>query len=138
MVSRRSVEDAHGVELPQSARNCQQRRVGGFFDHGILSLFEIDQDDVRKLVARLKIRSRNAPVKTGAGDPCVNGWNVWPHNTATFVPGNKELEGLKATWTNEAKPIEMLSCSSPKGDWLHVEIWSVGDHAVIKLYTDWN
>jgi len=138
LVDRSAVEDAHGLKLPQSVRNCQQRRIVRFVDHSVLSLFELDQNEVQKFLAQLKIKSRNPPAKTGAGDPCLNGWNVWPENTATFVPGNKELGGLKRTWVNEAKPIEMLSCSSPKGDWLHVEIWSVGDHAVIKLYTDWN
>ena len=138
LVSKSSVEDAHGLKLPQSARNFQQRRVGGFLDHGILSLIEIDQDQVQQFVAQLKIKSRNGPAKTDVGDPCINGWNVWPEKSATFVPGNKSLAGLKPTWPGEAKPIEMLSCSSPKGDWLHVEIWSVGEHALIKLYTDWN
>ncbi len=138
LVSNSSVESAQGLKLPPSARNCQERRVGRFVDHGILSLFELDQTEVQKFVAQLKIKSRNPPAKTGTGDPCLNGWNVWPENAATFVPGNKELGGLKRTWTTEATPIEMLSCSSPKGDWLHVEIWSVGDHALIKLYTDWN
>lgn len=138
LVSRSSVEGSHGLTLPQSVRNCQQRRIRGFTDHGVLSLFELDQKDVQRFVAQLTIKSRHPPAKTGAGDPCLNGWNVWPENTATFVPANKELGGLKRTWVNDTKPIEMLSCSSPKGDWLHVETWSVGDHALIKLYTDWN
>jgi len=138
LVSRSSVEAAHGLKLPPSARNCQQRRVGGLLDHGVLSLFELDENEVQNFVAQLKIKSRNSPAKAGAGDPSLNGWNVWPENAATFVPGNRDLGRLKRTWTSDAKPIEMLSCSSPKGDWLHVEIWSVGEHALVKLYTDWN
>jgi len=132
------VEDAHGLKLPQSARKCQQRHAGRFLDHGILSLFELDQNEVHEFVAQLKIKSRNLPTKTGPGDPCLNGWNVWPENSATFVPSEKDLGGLKPTWSSEPVPIEMLSCSSPKGDWLHVEIWSVSNHTLIKLYTDWN
>lgn len=138
IISKEKVEQAHSLQLPVSARDLQQKRMGGIADRGILSLFEIDQDDVQQFVAQLEIRSRNLPAKTGYGNPCVNGWNVWPTNSPTFVPGNKEFEGLKPTWTGQATPIEMLSCRSPKGDWLHVEIWSVDEHALIKLYTDWN
>ena len=137
-ISRSQVEDAHGIKLPPSARNFQQRQVGGFPDHGVLSLFEIDQNELQQFTAQLKIKSRNSPAKVGPGNPCLNGWNVWPENSITFVPGNKELDGLRPTWTEEAKPVEMFSCSSPKGDWLHVEIWSIGNHVLIKLYTDWN
>ena len=137
-VTGKDVQEAHGLIIPSSARNFQQVRTGGSMDHCILSLFEINSNDVQTFISQLKVRSRNSPAKPGVGDPCVNGWNVWPANTSTFVPGNEELDVLKATWTGEAKPIEMLSCSSPKGDWLHVEIWSVGDHSLVKLYTDWN
>ena len=138
LVSGKRVEDAHGLKLPASARNFQQRRVGRLFDHGILSLFEMDENEVQQFVVQLKIKSRSPPAKAGVGNPCLNGWNVWPENSATFVPGNEALEGLKATWTGEARPVEMLSCGAPKGDWLHVEIWSVGEQALIKVYTDWN
>jgi hypothetical protein len=31
-----------------------------------------------------------------------------------FVPGDRELEGLKTTWTETAKPIKILSYNSPK------------------------
>lgn len=138
LVSRKSVEEAHGLNLPPSAQSCQQIRMGAFFDRGILSLFEVDRSEIQQFIAQLKIKSRNSPRNTGVGNPCINGWNVWPEHSATFVPGNKQLNGLKSTWKSEATPIEMLSCGSPKGDWLHVEIWSTGDHALVKLYTDWN
>jgi len=132
------VESAHGLNLPESARKFQQRRTGGLLDHGILSVFEMNQSDLQQFVSQLKVKSRSSPVKPGPGNPCINGWNVWPEKSATFVPGNRELEGIKPTWKGETTPVEMLSCSSPKGDWLHVEIWSVGDQAAIKVYTDWN
>jgi len=124
--------------LPLSARNLQEIRTRGLLDRGILSLFEIKQTDVQVFVAQLKVNSRNVPAQTVPGDPCVNGWNVWPKTSETFVPGNKELSGLKSTWIGKAVPIEALSCSSSKGDWLHIEIWSVQDYAVVKIYTDWN
>jgi hypothetical protein len=59
-------------------------------------------------------------------------------NTLNHGPGNSDLDGLKRTWSGEAHPLEMLSCASAKGDWLHVEIWAVDDHALLKIYTDWN
>lgn len=138
MVTAKDVQQAHGLKIPSSARNFQQVRVGGSWDHGVLSLFEVDQSGVEEFLSQLQVKSRSSPVKLGVGDPCVNGYNVWPTNSPTFVPGNEELDVLKPTWTGEAEPIEMLSCSSPKGDWLHVEIWSVGNHSLVKLYTDWN
>jgi hypothetical protein len=136
--TRAAVEEAHGLKLPSSARKFQQRRAGGFLDHGILSLFELDKSEVQQFVAQLKIKSRASPTTAGPGNPCVNGWNVWPKYSPTFVPGNEELAGMKTTWSGQATPTEMLSCHSPKGDWLHVEIWSVEDHSLIKVYTDWN
>src|SRR6266567_4873798 len=135
LVSSEKIERAHGLKLPTSAHNCQHIGGGGFLDRGALSLFEMDRNDVQKFVMQLNVRSRRKPERLG-GDPCVNGWNVWPKGSATFVPGNEEFAKLKRTWTGEAEPIEMLSCKSPKGDWLHVEVWSVGDHALVKLYTD--
>jgi hypothetical protein len=137
-VNKKTVEQAHGLKLPESARNCQQRCIGYLFDHGILSLVEIDDRELPEVLAQLNIRSRNPPAKQGFGNPCVNGWNVWPANSTTFVPGNRGLGGMKHTWAGPATPVEMLSCSSAKGDWLHVEIWSVAGHKLLKLYTDWN
>jgi len=136
-VSRRSIENTHGVKIPHSVRNIQQLRDGWFLDRGILSMFEIDENKVEEFVGQLRVKSRNKPT-TNAGDPRRNGWNVWPTNSATWVHGSRGLEGLKTTWHGEAKPIEMLSCESSMGDWLHVEIWSVGDHALVKMYTNWN
>jgi hypothetical protein len=137
-VPKETVERAHGIRLPGDVYNCQNIRTGGLVDRGVLSLFELNQSEVGPFLAQLKIRSRQPPVRSGSGDPCINGWNVWPTNSNTFVPGSTELMGLKRTWTEDAKPIEMLSCDSSRGDWLHVEVWAVGTHALIKLYTDWN
>lgn len=134
------VERCHGIKLPASARNLQHKTSGGwgFLDRGALSLFETDQKDVQSFVAQLSIKSREPPARSGSGDPRQNGWNVWPERSATFVPGNTVFGGLRTTWQGAATPIEMFSCSSSKGDWLHVEIWSVEDHALVKIYTDWN
>jgi hypothetical protein len=134
----RDVESAHGLKLPASSRNFQHKRSGGMLDHGVLSLFEIDQGDVKGFESQLNVRSRDKPTLAGPGNPCINGWNVWPQTASTFVPGNREFDVLKPTWVGPAKPVEMLSCSSTKGDWLHVEIWSADRSVIVKLYTDSN
>jgi hypothetical protein len=136
--SKRTVERAHGLKLPASARNFQLRQWGGFLDKGIVSLFQIGKQDVPIFTRQLTIKERKLPIKRGPGDPTVNGQNVWPDKISTFVPGNLSLAGLKRTWSGEAVPSEMLSCASPKGDGLHVEIWFTDTEAIIKLYTDWN
>ena len=101
-------------------------------------MFEMSTNDCCSFVSQLQIRSRTAPVRT-KGDPTINGWNVWPIGSATFVPGNSQYAGFRRTWQGAAAPLEMLSCSSPKGDWLHVEFWSLnGDAILVKMYTDWN
>jgi hypothetical protein len=137
-VTKKVVEDAHGVTLPGSSRNFQQKKSGIFLDRGILSLFEMNTNDLQEFTSHLNIKARNLPVKNGPGDPGVNGWNVWPQDTPTFVPADEGLKGLKKTWEGEAKPVQMLSCGSPKGDFLHIEIWSVTNGLLIKMYTDWN
>ena len=101
-------------------------------------MLEIDQAELSEFVANLEIKQRFAPAKSGFANPCINGWNVWPHSARTFVPGNEDLNRLKQTWKGDAAPVEMLSCASTKGDWLHVEIWSISDGTLIKIYTDWN
>ena len=135
-VDRSTVENAHGLKLPKSASNLQQRSFGALADRGIASFVEIDRPDVEEFVSQLKVRSKHKPAKPGPGDPRINGYNVWPERTPTFVPGN--IGKMNRTWRTSPSPVELLSCDSPKGDWLHVEIWSVGNRALVKLYTDWN
>ena len=132
------IEKVHGVLLPDGARCFQQKGGGIGPDKGSLAMFECDFAALDAWISTLKIRSRLAPLKA-IGDPCVNGWNVWPTNASTFVPGNAEFSGLKRTWRGETTPVEMFSCVSPVGDWLHVEIWKASaTNAVVKIYTDWN
>ena len=137
-IDSQGIENAHGLKLVPSARSFQQLSKGSFIDDGVLSMFEIDSQELDEFIAQLEIQSRHVPTITGPGNPCVNGWNVWPTNAETFTPGNRELSKLRRTWVGDAVPIEMLSCGSPLGDWLHVEIWSVEGSALIKMYTDWN
>ena len=106
------------------------------FDRGILSFVELDTIELKGFVSSLKINARSRPTNSSAADPTVNGFNVWPKNSTTFVPGN--VGKSKRTWAGEATPVEMLSCASQKGDWLHVEIWAIGEETLVKLYTDWN
>ena len=133
-------ESDHGIVFPGSVRNFQNfgdstsRRQ----DRGIATLFEMKEDELDKFLDQLKIQDRHAPVRK-AGDPRVNGWNVWPEDAQTFVPGNDEYGGFNKTWKGEATPQRMLSCKSAVGDWFHVEIWKLSEGKVLlKVYTDWN
>ena len=133
-------ESDHKIAFPASASNFQNRGNSqrGFLDRGIATLVEINRKDLDAFLAQLKISERRRPAKE-QGDPTVNGWNVWPHDARTFVPGNEVFSGFKMTWDVEPVPIEMLSCQSPAGDWLHVEIWGLSNTKVLlKLFTDWN
>jgi hypothetical protein len=131
----------HGIILPRTASNIQGRGDAwhGFLDRGECTVFEMDRSDLGGFVGQLKVNSRNTPVRTDHADPLVNGWNVWPTSAKSFVPGNGQYGGFKRTWSGDAVPVEMLSCASPKGDWLHVEFWKIpGDSLMVKMYTDWN
>jgi hypothetical protein len=135
--ARARAESKHGIELPISATNVQCRASRGFLDQGVATLFEMTATDLASFVSRLRINSRSTPAKS-SGDPTVNGYNVWPSGSSTFVPSNERYGGWRRTWHGEAVPIEMLSCSSPKGDWLHVELWRLQDgRMLVKMYTDW-
>jgi hypothetical protein len=137
---RTRAEHEHGVRLPVSAQNIQCRGDAsrGFLDRGAATIFEMRTNDLTAFVAQLRIRSRTKPVKA-AGDPKVNGYNVWPTGAQTFVPGNSKYGGFRCTWQGEATPVEMLSCSSSTGDWLHVELWRLeGGALLVKMFTDWN
>lgn len=137
--SRGEIETAHGIKLPESASLFQQVTCISGPDKGVVSMFQCRESDLRSFISSLRIRARFSPVVDGVGDPCVNGWNVWPKSAPTFVPGNDEFAGLKKTWKGLTVPIEMLSCDSSHGDWMHLEIWKISNNDyVIKLYTDHN
>src|SRR2546422_3284921 len=119
---RTRAEHEHRIRLPASAHNiqCTGDASRGFLDRGAATMFEMSTNDLTSFVAQLRIKSRATPVQT-AGDPTVNGYNVWPRGAQTFVPGNACYGGFRRTWQGDAAAVEMLSCASPTGDWLHVE-----------------
>lgn len=139
---RKRTEDEHGIKLPLSATEIQSRKNAfswrTIFDRGVATIFEMNTAELGDFENQLKINSRSAPV-IAVGNPMVNGYNVWPKDSPTFVPGNKEYGGFVKTWNHPTTPIEMLSCKSPKGDQLHVEIWKINEaKSLVKLYTDRN
>ena len=139
--SRFRAESDHGMSLPSSARNIQCRGDAwiGVLDRGAVTMFEMDSGELSSFLAQVSINSRSAPAKAGPGDPCVGGWNVWPVGSPTACPGNPEYCGFTNTWEGTTVPAEMMSCSSPLGDSLHIEVWDVAPTGlVIKLCTDWN
>lgn len=132
-------ESDHKIVFPASAKNIQNRGNSGscLLDRGLATMMEIDRKDLEAFVAQLAIKERRKPSKT-TGDPTINGWNVWPQDSKTFVPGNKVYGGFNKTWDSAPAPEEMLSCQSATGMSLHVEVWGMQDEKVLlKLYTWW-
>ena len=132
-------ETDHKIVFPTSAKNIQNRGNSkvNLLDRGIATMMEIDRKDLEGFVAKLKVSERRKPVQE-TGDPTVNGWNVWPQGARTFVPGNKVFSGFNKTWDAVPKPEEMLSCQSPTGQSLHVEVWRFPSGGVLlKLFTWW-
>lgn len=139
--SRFRAEHDHGISLPASARNIQCRGDAwvGFLDRGAVTLFEMASGELGSFLSQVRVTSRSAPALPGPGDPCVGGWNVWPVGSPTACPGNPEYCGFTNTWQGTTVPSEMMSCASPVGDSLHIEVWGVVPTGlVIKLCTDWN
>ena len=137
----RRAEKEHGFSLPASSKNIQCRGDAwpGFLDRGASTLFEMDESELASFKSGLKITDHAFPAVAGPGDPLINGWNVWPTTAKSFVPGNAQYGGFKRTWSGDAVPVEMLSCTSPVGDWLHVEFWKLpGKSLLVKMFTDWN
>lgn len=133
-------ESDHKIAFPASAKNIQNRGDSNKAqpDRGIATILDIDRKDLDAFLAQLKITDRRKPAKDH-GDPTKNGWNVWPNNAKTLVPGNDVYSGFKKTWATAPVPEEMLSCKSPAGDWLHVEVWGLPEGKVLlKVFTDWN
>lgn len=138
---RARAEQEHGFPLPASAANIQCRGDAWPWkpDRGASTMFEVDPGELAQFVAGLQVRSRHGPAIPGPGDPLTNGWNVWPTDAETCVPGNPQYGGFRRTWSGDAEPVEMLSCRSPVGDQLHVEIWKLaGGRLLAKLFTGWN
>jgi len=141
--SRERAEYEYGISLPPSASKIQCRgdgwlRVtpvsGGF----VTTMFEMDPADTASFLAPLRIRSRNGPA-VSSGDPAVNGWNVWPQGSPTFIPGNEQGAGWRHTWMSTATPVEMVSCDSPVGRFLHLEFWKLDSGlTLVKMCTMWD
>jgi hypothetical protein len=132
-------ESDHKIAFPASAKNIQNRGNSGssLLDRGLATMLEIDRKDLEAFVAQLTITERRKPAQA-TGDPTINGWNVWPQGAKTFVPGNEVYGGFNKTWDTAPVPEEMLSCQSPTGMFLHVEVWGMQDEKVLlKLYSWW-
>ena len=141
--SRERAEYEHDIALPPSASKIQCRgdgwlRVtplsGGF----VTTMFEMSPTDQSAFLAPLHIRGRSDP-SIATGDPLVNGWNVWPQKSPTFIPGNEQGGHWQQTWTGAATPVEMVSCDSPEGRFLHLEFWKLEDGSMlVKMCTMWD
>jgi hypothetical protein len=138
-VSRRTAESAHGLVLPASAHNLQQKRCGFLPDHEILTMFEADRSEIPQFLSQLQIHSRYEPVSGSACDPRLTPVRaVWPENAAFYVSGKQQLQGFRKTWTGNATPVERVATVKGKGDWTCVEIWNVESHSLVRIYTKWH
>jgi hypothetical protein len=140
------VDLAHGVKLPKSAANVQHcgDSLLSPIDAGRVTVFECDQTDYDALVASLDVTAVSRPVdpQGSAGkveaSPLRNGRPPWAPDCETFVPGNAQYAQLVKTWIEPTFPIAAYSCTSPRGDFLHVECYRAGERIVVKMYTDRN
>ena len=108
----------HGIALPASVGNIECRGDANrlVLDRGASTAFEMSAADLPAFISTLP--------------PSVS-FN-------TFVPGNAQYRGFTFPWT-ATQPRQTFSCQSPKGDWLHVEIWPLESSRVgVWMYTDWN
>ena len=113
------VQREHGVVLPSSASSfqCAGDAWKGYLDRGASSIFLMSVSDLSQFKSQLHPNSQRE----------------------TFIPGNPVYRSLKPPWDENAKPLEVISCDSATGDWLHVEIWPVNKDVVgVWMYTDWN
>ena len=140
--SRERAEHEHGIRLPPSATSIQCRGDGWLRKTPVsggcvTTMFVMAPADMAGFLAPLHIRSRTPPA-IASGDPTVNGWNVWPHGAPTYIPGNASYAGFMKSWSGTAVPVEMVSCDSPVGMWLHLEFWKLDDGMLLaKIGTRW-
>ena len=77
-------------------------------------------------------------VSTVSSDPNLLGYGVWPHLKGSYVPSGIRGEG-EHFFDGMAIPIEMFSCESQTGDWLHVDVWQTNDgRYFMRLYTSYS
>ena len=108
----------HGITLPASVSDIECRGDANrlVLDRGASTIFVINANDL--------------PAFKSSLPPAVS--------FDTFVPDNAQYRSFTFPWTAK-QASETLSCESPKGDWLHVEIWPMQSSRVgIWMYTDWN
>lgn len=141
--SRERAEYEHGITLPPSATAFQCRGDGWLrktpvSGGGATTLFEMPPADQSAFLSSLHVRSRTAPA-IPHGDPALNGWNVWPQGSPSFIPGNPQFGGFNRTWQGAAVPVEMVTCDSPAGgSWLHIEFWKLETGPLlVKMGTMW-
>jgi hypothetical protein len=122
----------HQIKLPDgwiSCRNWQE-----LYDFGF-SIVITSEESLFKFKEQLKIEERKEPVNTAPADPNVLGWGVWPHNSKTYIPGGIKSISVKF-YDGMAIPLEMLSCKSKIGNFLHVDAWKGNDGKILlRIFT---
>lgn len=128
-----------GVRLPATVwgLQCWRSPWYAFADRSAAAVFQIPPADVPALIGKLRVNERH-PATVSRGDPLGSSLAYFPPAPTCFAFSPTGEPHFRVTWRGEATPVEVLSCSSDHGDWLHVEVWSVPGSGLIKLYTDRN
>jgi hypothetical protein len=128
---KRSVESAHGINLPKSARNLQQRSWGTLGDRGILSFVEIDLLRSQQKAAGTESMPK---VIVSFGRPEVrfpNGFELWSDTLLTKINRSYERTEFVLDCTVRTLEENLWCKGTPNGfmDIFHVREWllSVGE-----------
>jgi len=125
----------HGLDLPRHSISCRTWHERKEYAFSVVLIEKVALDQVIK---QLKLKERHGPLSPGSSDPNLLGYGVWPHLKGSYVPSGIRGEG-EHFFDGMAIPIEMFSCESQTGDWLHVDVWQTNDgRYFMRLYTSYS
>jgi hypothetical protein len=122
----------HGVSLPAKLESCKNWSQDQEF---ALSFVILDQEGLDAFKKKLTVEGKKTPATAGKTDPNEFGWGPWPPGSKTYIPGGLVPKDTKL-FAGPAIPVEMLSCTSTTGVFLHVDMWRVeGGTYLLRVYT---
>jgi hypothetical protein len=122
----------HGVSLPVTLVSCMNWSLNQEF---ALSSVILDKAGLDAFKKELTVEAKKIPVAGDKTDPNEFGWGPWPPGSKTYIPGGLVPKDTKL-FAGPAMPVEMLSCTSTMGVYLHVDVWKVdGEKYLLRVYT---